>query len=239
MLFRHGLGIADPLANHVDGKRLTQFRLPSASEILPQLRPSLQTRGRHDPFQLPAQDWRRGPMPNHDELFRLRIRQRLALFGFIPRGVQIWPKLREDRDHSERLPFVVFGFRAANREPVTLPVDVLPSQGHHFRRNTQPAKPSQREQQTPFGIRAGLENGSGIGPTDEVISGRVPFHRADQIGKRVLLNQFPTDGRIEKLFRQSAVTDDVGSLSPEMAFAGCVSRVGDTGNFGSPLSAFL
>src|SRR5262249_52264413 len=114
-----------------------------------------------------------------------------------PREVRA--QLREYRHPSLRAVFVMLCLRTANKEPSTLPIDVLPLEAEMLRRAAQAAVARQREDQPPIGIRAGVQHGLGHFGGDEKLAALVCLTRRLHVIKRVLGDVLGSNRRPENL----------------------------------------
>lgn len=136
------------------------------------------------------------PTARHDEL---------SPFGrSLEGGGKVRQQLREDRNPSAVLPFVVFRFLAPHHEPRPRPVHVGPAQRKHLGRTAQPAPAAQDEDQTPFSIRTGVQYGTRYIVCHEVLTIRIAADRRLDLTEGVASEKPLADGEAEELLGAAA-----------------------------------
>ncbi|MEX2287448.1 MAG: hypothetical protein WD648_10185 [Planctomycetaceae bacterium] len=201
VLLRDRLRVAHPGANHVARERFFQFRLTGRAQVLKEFWPGFQSRAVDD-LQKPRAQVGVVLAARYDVLRLLR--------RAVERLFQVGQQFGEDWHHPRFPPFVVFGFRAAHAKAAMLPVDVAPRQGMVLRRATQAAVAAQRDNQTPFRVRAGIEHLFRLGAGNEVIAFAIRQVRRLELGERVLGDDALLEREIKELLREAGPLVDRG-----------------------------
>src|SRR5262249_27064029 len=130
-------------------------------------------------------------------------------FGQLLAILQVRPKLWENRNDADRLAFVPFSLRAANRQPACWQIDVGPTQAKMFRGAPQAAKATQSEQQPPLGIRARIDDLLGDLTRDEVRSLAIGQHgQVLHFAKWIACDDPPFDRSSKQLPGAAALSPD-------------------------------
>lgn len=214
------LRIADPLADGLQRKLFGQFGLARRSQVLEHFRPRLQASPADNAVQLRPQILVGVPVAGDDEF--------TPRFGLFECLFQVRAKFREHRNQSAFAPGQMFRLRTTDQNPAIFPIHVGPSQGEVFRRATEATESAQSEDQTPFGIRAGVDDLLSFLPSHEVKPFWISDDQTLQIRKRVLFNQFLPNGGFEELFRPATAAAN-GVLSESLPFQVELPRVGVSG----------
>ncbi|MFO1007732.1 MAG: hypothetical protein U0929_17340 [Planctomycetaceae bacterium] len=190
--------IPDPVANRLDGMDLREVGFTAGAEIVKQLRPGLHP-GPVDDLEQPGSQVRVGIPVTRDDEFALVAIQFVSF-------LQVWSKFGEDRDNSLGLSFMMFRLARPDCHSGPFPVHVLPSQGEMLTRTPQPGEPTQGEQQSPFGVRAGIQNGFRCFNSDIGLPLLIAARGGGNVAllERIGFDQFTVQGIGEELFGNSA-----------------------------------
>ncbi len=186
MLACHLGTVSEPCADHVRRETgVFKLRLPARPQVLKYLWPWGQPSVLDDLFQAPSQVLFRPVAVAVDEELLAGF---CLLHNLVPRGRQEGPQFREDRNPAARLA-LTFRLGTVNEKPVFVPTDIFEAKPEDFGRAAQTAESAKGEDQLPFHVGAGFQDGFRHVQSDEELPVLVGRCTDLQTSERVLSDQ--------------------------------------------------